>query len=275
MSATDPSTNRKFLRQDQYRDEGNLEARRAIYNYAVHGGDFITPAIEAIGDATSVVDVGCGPGVWHELLGGMRPSCRWVGVDLSNGMVTAAAAGGRTPVGVADAVALPIVDDAFDAALAIHMLYHVPPVEQRTALGELARVVRPGRPLIVATNAPDHLIELDELLVAVGQDVRLDLPRLGSALSFLLDDAGHELISQTFDEVRTVHARGRLAIPDAKVVARYIGSLQSLPELGDDSPDQATMRDLVNAARRRAQEEIRRRGVFEVHTHAGVFVAHA
>lgn len=275
MNASDASTNRAFLREDQYRDEGNLEARRAIYNYAVDGGDFITPAIAAIDDATSVIDVGCGPGLWHEFLAGMRPNCRWVGLDLSIGMASAATGFNRTPVSVADAVALPIADDAVDAALSVHMLYHVPPDEQRGALRELARVVRPGGPLIVTTNAPDHLVDLDELLVAVGDDVGLDLPRLGSTLSFLLDDAGRDLISEVFNEVRTVHAEGRLAIPDAEVVARYIGSLPSLPELGHDSPDRDTIRELVDAARRRAQEVISARGAFEVHTHAGVYIAHA
>ena len=273
MSADDAGTNRRFLRDDQYRDEGNLEARRAIYNHAVDGGDFITPAIEAIGDASSVLDVGCGPGLWHAFLAGMRPECRWIGVDLSTGLVAAAAGEGRTPGGVADAVALPIADDAVGAALSIHMLYHVPPAEQLTALGELARVVRPGGPVIVATNGPDHLLELDELLVAVGDDVGLDLPRLGSMLSFLLDDAGHDLMSEVFDDVEVVHARGRLAIPDADVVARYIGSLQSLPELGLDSPDQRTMRELVDAARRRAHEVISHHGTFEVQTHPGLFLA--
>lgn len=166
MSADDAGTNRRFLRDDQYRDEGNLEARRAIYNHAVDGGDFITPTIEAIGDASSVVDVGCGPGLWHQFLARMRPACRWIGVDLSTGMVAAAAGAGRTPGAVADAVALPIADDAVEAALSIHMLYHVPPLEQPTALGELVRVVRPGGPVVVATNAPDHLLELDDLLAS-------------------------------------------------------------------------------------------------------------
>lgn len=269
----DTAANRQFLRDDQYRDERNLEARRAIYNHAVDGGDFITPAIHALGDAASVLDVGCGPGLWHDLLSGRRPGCRWIGLDLSVGMVAAAAGAGRSPGGVADAVALPIADRAVDSALSVHMLYHVPYAERPAAVHELARVVRPGGPVIVTTNAPDHLAELDDLLVAAGRDVGLDLPHLGSTLSFLLDQAGHDLIRYVFDEVTTIHARGRLAIPDPDVIASYIGSLQSLPELGTDSPDQDIIQDLVDAARRRAREEIDRRNTFEVHTHAGVFVA--
>lgn len=273
MGTRDTTSDRAFLRDDQYRDERNLEARRAIYNYAVEGGDFITPATEAIGDASSVLDVGCGPGLWHDFLAAMRPDCRWVGLDLSAGMVEAAADAGRSPVAVADAVALPITDHAFDAALSVHMLYHVPEAERRAALNELARVVRPGCPVVVATNAPDHLAELDELLVAAGSDVGLDLPHLGSTLTFLLDQPGQDLMSEVFASLHTVHARGRLAIPDADVIAGYVGSLQSLPELGDHSPGSDVISDLVEVARRRAQATIDRDGSFEVHTHAGVFVA--
>lgn len=269
------ASERAFLREDQYGDERNLEARRAIYVHAVDGGDFITPAIEAIEDSTSVLDVGCGPGLWHEFLAGMRPRCRWVGVDLSVGMTAAAVDSGRTPVGVADAVALPIADNAVDAALSVHMLYHVPQNEQRTALRELVRVVRPGGPVIVTTNAPDHLTELDELLVTAGGDIGLDVPRLGSTLSFLLDDDSRDLIADVYGRVQTIHARGRLEIPDAAVIAGYIGSLRSLPELGDDAPGEDEIQELMNAARRRAQVVINQRGTFEVTTHAGVFVAHA
>lgn len=275
MNAGTAGTDRAFLRDDQYRDQRNLEARRAIYAHAVEGNDFISPAVEALGHAASVLDVGCGPGVWHDLLGHALPGCRWMGVDLSPGMVAAAAAAGRTPVGVADAVALPFVEDAVDAALSVHMLYHVPPAEQPTALAELARVVRPGGPVAVATNASDHLAELDALLVAAGQDVGLELPRLGSSLSFLLDDAGEALLSDVFGSVQALHAHGRLAVPDVEVVARYIGSLWSLPELGKDAPDRDGIAELVAASRRRAQEVIDRRGAFEVHTHVGVFLAHS
>jgi SAM-dependent methyltransferase len=275
MSTDHPGTDRTFLRDDQYRDERNLEARRAIYAHAVEGGDFITPAVEALQGARSVLDVGCGPGVWHELLGRAQPGCRWIGVDLSTGMATAAAAAGHTAVGVADAVALPVPDDAVDAALSVHMLYHVPRPEQPSALGELARVVRPGGPVVVTTNGSDHLTELDELLVAAGTDVGLGLPPVGFSLSFLLDDAGLDLLSEVFDCVQTVHARGRLEIPDAELVARYIGSLGSLPELGEDAPDRDGISELVAAARRRAQQIIDRHGAFAVHTHSGVFVAHS
>lgn len=268
-------TDREFLRTDQYRNEQNLEARRAIYDHLVEGGDFFTPALAALGTADSVVDVGCGPGVWNGFITGAHPLTRWIGLDLSVGMATAAAAAGRVPVGVADAVALPLGDDTVAGGIAVHMLYHVPPLEQPVALAELGRVVRPGGPIVVTTNAPDHLGELDELLTLAGRDAGLELPQLGFALSFVLDDAGHALMSDAFGAVETVHARGRLAITDPEVIAGYIGSLASLPELGADAPDENGMTAVVSAARRRATATIDRHGSFDVHSHAGVFIAHA
>ena len=275
MGRQEPAgTDREFLRTDQYRNERNLEARRAIYRYAVEGGDFFTPALAALEGAMSVLDVGCGPGVWCDVVTRDRPGSRWVGVDLSVGMAAAAIEAGRTPVGVADAVALPVASNAVDAGIAVHMLYHVPPDEQPAALAELARVVRPGGPVVVTTNSADHLGELDELLTAAGSDVGLDLPRLGFGLSFKLDDAGEALMTEAFGTVETVHARGRLAIADPDVVAGYAGSLAALPELGADAPDEDGMVEVVSAARRRAAATIDRNGTFHVQSHAGVFIAH-
>lgn len=73
------------------------------------------------------------------------------GVDLSAAMLArlAAKAGGRAPfpVAIADATALPFVDDSVGGALACHVLHLIRP--WREAAAELARVVRPGGLILV------------------------------------------------------------------------------------------------------------------------------
>ncbi len=74
-----------------------------------------------------------------------------VGLDLSQPMLRRLVhnAGARLPFPLvsADAGSLPFADDAFAAALAVHVLHLIP--EWHQALGELVRVVRPAGALVI------------------------------------------------------------------------------------------------------------------------------
>ena len=97
-------------------------------------------AVTALGlpAGSLVVDVGCGPGeLCLELA---RRGHRAVGVDLSEGMLRAAAG---TPVRVlADGLALPLADGSVDGATCGFALRNV--ADPARLLAELARVLRPG-----------------------------------------------------------------------------------------------------------------------------------
>jgi arsenite methyltransferase len=94
-----------------------------------------------------VLDVGCGPGFYAaELLSDVGSNGAVVGVDSSPAMLAAAA---RRCEGLGDAsfhegsaISLPFDDRAFDRALCVQVLEHVPDVPG--ALAELHRVLRPG-----------------------------------------------------------------------------------------------------------------------------------
>jgi len=84
----------------------------------------------------------------------------YTGVDISSQGLKAAAAA-IEPFRLAarfieaDVRALPIEDAQFDVAFCAHMLYHLPSVDdQRRALHEMARVVRPGGVLAVIGANP-------------------------------------------------------------------------------------------------------------------------
>lgn len=87
----------------------------------------------------SVLEVGCGTGLILERLA--RVADRAVGVDLSPGMLEHARARGLE-VHEASATELPFEDETFDVACSFKVLAHVQQIEQ--AMGEMARVVRPG-----------------------------------------------------------------------------------------------------------------------------------
>jgi SAM-dependent methyltransferase len=100
-----------------------------------------------------LVDVGCGVGNYHSLLGSRLRSLS--GADLSAECL--AVAEQRNP-GVAyrqyDGGRLPFGDDQFDAAVTICVMHHVPPAQWPAFAAEMRRVVRPGGLVTVFEHNP-------------------------------------------------------------------------------------------------------------------------
>lgn len=121
-----------------------------------------------------VLDLACGTGDFCVELAdhGHRP----VGVDLSFGMLAAART--SAPLVQGDLLALPLRDDAADAAVCGFALRNLVSLEPFFA--ELARVVRPGgRIALLDVSAPDNR------LVAAGHSVYFNrvVPMIGGLLS--------------------------------------------------------------------------------------------
>lgn len=121
-----------------------------------HSGDeMIGAGIEALNMArgASVLDVGCGHGAaFDRLAEKVGPTGRVVGIDASRSLVDEARRrwSDRTAaveVLTGDARRLPFADACFDAVRADRVLLFVPQPEQ--ALGEMARVARPGARIVV------------------------------------------------------------------------------------------------------------------------------
>lgn len=145
--------------------------------------------------------------------------------DLSRAMLEEARArlrGGPLAPGLAaaDAVRLPFGDEVFDAAVASHVLYHVP--DRSAALVELHRVLRPGGRVLVATNGAEHLFELRELLARFGLGGVLYVGR--GPEHFDLETAALE-VAAVFGDARVHHRRDVLAVTDTAPLVRYVRSL--------------------------------------------------
>lgn len=89
-------------------------------------------------DVSSILDVGCGNGIFCDHVGHHRPFARVVGLDRS-----------RTALGyvkaekiLGDVTQIPHVDGAFDCVAALEVLEHLPIREFQIALREIARVAR-------------------------------------------------------------------------------------------------------------------------------------
>jgi SAM-dependent methyltransferase len=200
------------LVREQYSDEANLGARKAIYAGA-EGPDARELAFQAIAQVSPkrVVEAGGGEGELAERV--VRELGAEVAfVDQSERMVELARSRGLDAQ-VGDVQALPFADEAFDCAVAAWMLYHVPDIPR--AIAELARVLRPGGRLVAVTNGAGHLAELRELAGDNGW-------WSGSPVS---RENGAELLGAAFAHVEALHADGWVTIPDDEAIWAYLRSM--------------------------------------------------
>ena len=121
MTWTDPDT----LRRVDYADGQRLAARQSIYGWQRPYVDLAAHVLDAVAELPSgslVGDLGCGNGALLARVRAGRPDLRYLALDLSEGMLREV--DGARVCGSVDA--LPVRDAVLDAAMAMHMLYHVP-----------------------------------------------------------------------------------------------------------------------------------------------------
>lgn len=264
----DVNTDRRYLTEQQYATDGNLAARQSIYAFQRPVVDFWGGSLdlaELSGDET-ILDVGCGNGRYLGALQGRRHRGLVCGADLSIGMLhSAQSAAGDDPLLVGDAQALPFADAAFDAVLAMHMLYHVP--DRAVAIAELRRVLRPGGVALVVTNSESHLRELDDLLeecarTAAGIE---RLPVRGGA-AFKMEGGGTEL-EAAFTSVTPHMFASELVLTEAEPAVNYARSMGAWV-----ADTEGELDSVIPELERRMRQRIEADGAFRVRTAAGCFV---
>ena len=208
---------------DEYADDARLRRRAAAFTGVATAVDARVPLVAAVGEAQphKVLEVGCGWGELAEWVG-RETGAEVTAIDLSPRMVELAREGG-VAARVADVQDLPFADGEFDVAIAAWMLYHVPDLDR--AVSELARVLRPGGRLVVATNSRSHLLELREL---VGSGP--------STLKFSRED-GEEHLRRHFDRVTSLDIDGQLEFADRDEVEEYVRASISMSPFVANLPD--------------------------------------
>jgi ubiquinone/menaquinone biosynthesis C-methylase UbiE len=120
---------------------------RPVHDAVLRRLDGISPEV--------VLDLGCGTGQLTRRLAARFPAATVVGVDLSAGMLLEARradGGGRSPRYVrGDALALPVRTESVDVAVCTESLHWYP--DQQRVLTDLARILRPGGRLVIASIA--------------------------------------------------------------------------------------------------------------------------
>jgi SAM-dependent methyltransferase len=205
---------------DEYADDARLRRRAAAFTGVATAEDARAPLVAALVEVSPqrVLEVGCG---WGEL-------AEWVTretgadvcpTDLSPRMVELSRERGLD-ARLADVQQLPFADGSFDAAVAAWMLYHVPELDR--GLSELARVLKPGGRLVVATNSAFHLEELRDL---VGS---------GPSPSTFTRENGEALLQRHFASVRREDLDGHLEFETRADVEDYVNaSISMSPFIGN------------------------------------------
>ncbi|WP_329271027.1 class I SAM-dependent methyltransferase [Streptomyces sp. NBC_01451] len=259
-------TERVRLAESAYGSDRDLAARQSIYQWQTPRHDLPGIVVEQLGGVRAsgrVVDVGCGNGKYVQRLREDRPDLSALGLDISPGILATVPG----PVAVADVTRLPLATGSVDAALAMHMLYHVPDIPQ--AVRELARVVARDGVVIVSTNNDRDKAELDDLwhravgdVLGTGQEPA----RFSIGGRFSLEKAP-DFLGAEFGRVRTIELPSTVTVREPEPVVAYLASYRAWADQYG-TPFDAT----VERARAIVTDRIAREGKFEVGCRAGILV---
>lgn len=194
MSDTPPITNQQTYERALRQAQMPAHARRT----AAANAAFFLPRLRP---GMRLLDCGCGPGrITAGLAEAVAPGTA-IGIDAGSAAIDAArsaeAATGNLRFAVADVLALPFPDAAFDAVFAHALLQHLR--DPLAALREMRRVLKPGG--VIAVADADHdgsIIAPHDPLLEDSMHVLRELrersgggdPRIGKRLRLLLHEAG-------------------------------------------------------------------------------------
>lgn len=208
-------TTAERARQQYAQGTANLDRRVAIHSYGTEPlswAEFVRSQLP-FAPGQRVLEVGAGTGVhWQTVPVGVVP----VVADLHVPMCHALAALGL-PVLQCSAERLPFVDASFDGVMSMHVLYHVP--DRQQAVAEMARVVRPGGWLAIATNGPGHMRELGEVARPAGVELAE-----AHHTRFSVEHAARALASIGLAP-RTIRWPDELRLPEPGPALDYLDSL--------------------------------------------------
>lgn len=230
-------TDQQYLKNDQYKDATNLNARVVLhqrFSTNPYGWmNWVFDHLLNLPEEAKILELGCGPAyLWKENISRIPAGWRITLSDLSPGMLDAAwrnlVVTGRTfQFKEIDAQSIPFENETFDAVIANHMLYHVPDLAQ--ALSEIRRVLKPNGHLFATTIGKDHLQEISAWIRRVSPAT--DFVSFGSP--FTLDN-GLEQLQQFFPQVTLSRYADSLHVTEVKPIVDFILSTSHATEVSEE-----------------------------------------
>lgn len=220
-------------------------------------GEFLDEHLPALRGAL-VLDAGCGSGPY--VADTLARARELVAFDIAHGRLGLIDPQAHRLCG--DVQSLPFPDATFDAAMAMHMLYHVPDIELGAT--ELRRVVRPGGVLYALTNSDQAQREMQELIDRNGCD-----PFAGGENRFT-NENGAGFLGTAFADVQLVEfTDSRLVVTDPECVIDEIQRNRYLIKPGLRTG--VTWDGLVAGVRHDVAEIVGRDGAFVMTERHGLF----
>jgi SAM-dependent methyltransferase len=208
----------------EFASEERLEKRNAIYRQLIEGVTAETYLFESVKELapTRVLEVGCGAGAMAERVRD-EVGAHVVAIDSSERMVELTRQRGIEAY-VADVQELPFGDGEFDCVFAGWVLYHVP--ERDRAIGECARVLRPGGRFTTATLADENMSDLWDFLGS---------PR-DRTLTFSSTN-GAEQLERHFARVEAREANGVVVFPTGEDMRQFVAANMTRAHLAAVVPE--------------------------------------
>jgi ubiquinone/menaquinone biosynthesis C-methylase UbiE len=260
-------TDQNYLKNDQYRDASNLNARMEVHRrfstnpqgwYA-----WVFDTLETLPQQAQVLELGCGTGaMWADCPERIPAGWTLTLSDLSGGMLDEAwrnlvVLGRSFKFEQIDAQSISYPDETFDIVIANHMLYHVP--NRPKALAEIRRVLKPGGILIATTVGENHLKELNAWLARVSMDENFK----PFSAEFTLENGGAQL-QPLFSQIECLRYDDNLRITDLDLLVTYLRSAIRASEISDEE---------LTALRYDLEQELRDKGELFVTKDSGLFKA--
>jgi ubiquinone/menaquinone biosynthesis C-methylase UbiE len=215
------------LKNDQYKDSSNLDARAAIHSRfgtnPQSWTNWVFDHLLKLPSDAKILELGCGPGyLWKENVQRIPAAWRITLSDLSSGMLDAAwrnlvVTGRAFQFKEIDAQSIPFEDESFDAVIANHMLYHVP--DRPKAIAEIRRVLKPGGLLLATTLGKTHMQEMTEWMRQTSADKTLE----PFSLPFSLENGFDQLIP-FFSTVKLEKYEDHLRVTEVQPIIAYLAS---------------------------------------------------
>jgi ubiquinone/menaquinone biosynthesis C-methylase UbiE len=267
-----PINDLALLRQE-YSSSARLDVRRRTHElYTVEAVDFGQWTLERLAwqGSSAVLDIGCGPGDLLLRMARFAGRGRFVGLDLSAGMVARALelrAGQPVHFLVGDAQLLPFADGTFDLVMARHVLYHVPDIDR--AIASAARVLRPGGRFLAVTNSAHTMPEYRSLCQRAADRFPSVGLRAAPEERFSLENGAGWLESH-LRGIETHTLTGTLRFPAASPLVDYFASSRaSLMKPGHTNDE---WQEVLCFFRGQAEALIRRQGHVDVTKVAAAFI---
>jgi len=260
-------TDQNYLKTDQYKDASNLNARVLIhqrFSTNPYGWmPWVFDNLLTLPANAKILELGCGPGyLWTENVSRIPSTWDITLSDLSSGMLDSAwrnlvVTGRSYQFKEIDAQEIPFEDEAFDAIIANHMLYHVP--DRPKAIVEIRRVLKTGGHFFATTVGDDHLKEITDWFRQIHKSEVWD----SFANLFTLEN-GLGQLKPFFPNVTVSRYEDNLHVTELDPLIAYIRSGIRAGELSEDE---------IVKLRTHLEKELKEKGKIFIRKDSGLFEA--